>query len=71
MNLIVTNFKYDILGDDATFLIAQIYEEMLKDNEKAQKWYKELLLNYKESVYVVEARKRFRKMRGDKLDEDI
>jgi tetratricopeptide (TPR) repeat protein len=71
LDLLLTNFKYGILGDDATFLLAEVYEVMIKEPEKASKFYKELLLNYKDSVFVVEARKRFRKLRGDKPDEDI
>jgi tetratricopeptide (TPR) repeat protein len=71
LNALTTNFKNDILGDDATFMLAQIYEEMLQDKTNAQKYYKELLSNYRESVFVVEARKRYRKLRGDKLDEEL
>lgn len=71
LDLLLTNFKYGILGDDATFLLAEVYEVMMKEPEKASKLYKDLLLNFKDSVFVVEARKRFRKLRGDKQDEDI
>lgn len=61
-------YKDDILGDDAYFLTANIYEENLKDYEKAKEYYQNFLTRYRGSVYVVEARKRFRKLRGDFLN---
>ncbi|MBK7958135.1 MAG: tetratricopeptide repeat protein [Bacteroidetes bacterium] len=71
LDMVLKNYKFDILGDDAMFLIAQIYEELLKDNEKAKQYYKDVLTTYKDSVYIVEARKRFRKLRGDKYEEEL
>jgi TolA-binding protein len=61
----VANPKYDILSDDALFLLAKIYEENLKDPEKAKELYNNLLLKYPGSIFTVDARKRFRKLRGD------
>lgn len=57
----------DILGDDATFMLAELYETVLDDKAKAMELYQDLLVTYKSSVLVVEARKRFRKLRGDEL----
>jgi tetratricopeptide (TPR) repeat protein len=71
LQMIITNFKNDLLGDDAMYLIAQIYEENLKNPEKAKEYYKELIITYKDSVHLVEARKKYRKLRGDKLDEEL
>lgn len=61
---IIDNPKYDILSDDALFLLAVIQEENLQQPEKAQQLYNQLLVKYPGSVYVAEARKRFRKLRG-------
>lgn len=55
----------DIFGDDANFLLGKIYEENLKDQEKAEEYYKKQLIDYAGSVYVVEARKRIRRLRGE------
>jgi tetratricopeptide (TPR) repeat protein len=55
----------DIFGDDANFLLGKIYEENLKDKQKAEEYYKKQLVDYAGSVYVVEARKRIRKLRGE------
>ncbi|WP_338792635.1 tetratricopeptide repeat protein [Bernardetia sp. MNP-M8] len=55
----------DIFGDDANFLLGKIYEENLKDQEKAEEYYKKQLVDYAGSVYVVESRKRIRRLRGE------
>ncbi|SHK15542.1 tetratricopeptide repeat protein [Hymenobacter psychrotolerans] len=64
---ITANPKYDVLSDDALFLLANIQEENLQDKEQAQTLYNQLLVKYPGSIYVAEARKRFRKLRGDSL----
>lgn len=55
----------EIYGDDAMFKLAEIYHYKLQDIEKAKTLYQEFLTKYPASVYTVEARKRFRKLRGD------
>jgi outer membrane protein assembly factor BamD (BamD/ComL family) len=62
---ILTEYGEDILADDAYFLQADIYENQLKNKEKAMEIYKEFLTKFPGSVYVAEARKRFRALRGD------
>lgn len=58
----------DILGDDALFALAELEEIYMKDIEKAKQHYQEILTKYPGSLYTVEARKRFRALRGDKLN---
>lgn len=65
LNLIIENFDYDILADDALFLSAVILEEDLKDTEKSMKRYTRLLTQFPGSIYVSAARQRFRELRGD------
>ena len=62
---IVKSHGEDILADDAHFTIGKIYEEYLKDKEKAKEYYRNHLTKYPGSIFVVEARKRFRILRGD------
>lgn len=62
-------YSEDILADDALFQLGYMYENQLNDKEKAAEFYKRILFNYKGSLYVVEARKRFRALRGDKPEE--
>ncbi|WP_339694877.1 tetratricopeptide repeat protein [uncultured Roseivirga sp.] len=65
--LAVINQKhyFEILGDDALFLTGIILEDDLKDNEKAMETYLQLLEKFKGSIFVSEARKRLRELRGD------
>lgn len=61
-------FAFDLLADDAIFKLGEIYQYDYKDLEKAKLCYEQIILNYKDSLYVNEARKRFRELRGDKLE---
>ena len=65
---IVEKYGEDILADDALYNEADIYENNLHNKEKAKELYETLLTKYPGSLYVVEARKRFRSLRGDKLN---
>jgi len=62
---VVDVYGEEIYGDDALFKMAEIYQYNLKDIEKAKALYQDFLTKYPGSVYSVEARKRFRKLRGD------
>ena len=65
---IVEFYAMDILADDALFGLAELHEKQLSDPEAAQNLYERLLNEYPGSLYVVEARKRFRRLRGDILE---
>jgi tetratricopeptide (TPR) repeat protein len=66
LELLLKNHAEDILADDALFQLGDIYEHHLNDKEKAAEYYKTILFDYKGSLHGVEARKRFRMLRGDK-----
>jgi TolA-binding protein len=66
---IIANYKTDLKGDDATFLLAKINEEYLNDKQKAMELYQTIITDYNSSLLVIEARKRFRILRGDKVTE--
>jgi tetratricopeptide (TPR) repeat protein len=68
LQAIITNYPSDILGDDAMFMLAQVHQKQLYNNEKAMEIYREFLTKYPGSVYVAEARKRYRRLRGDQLN---
>ena len=65
LNNIIESYNYDILADDALFLTAVILEEDLQDADKAMELYTEVLNKFPGSIFVSEARKRFRELRGD------
>lgn len=64
---IYSQYRNDILADDALFEMAEIYERNLLNKETAEAYYKKLLLEFKGSLLQVEARKRLRSMRGDEI----
>ncbi len=66
---ILKTYKTDLKGDDATFLLAEINEQQLHNKEKAMELYKSVITDYSSSLLVIEARKRFRLLRGDKVAE--
>jgi tetratricopeptide (TPR) repeat protein len=61
-------YKDDILADDAHFKLAQLYETKLGQPEKAKELYEQIVFKYAASIYFVEARKRFRMLRGDEIN---
>lgn len=70
MDELLKYYSDDILADDAWFVKGNIYQNHLFDTEKAMECYKEILMNYKGSLHETEARKRFRKLRGEISEED-
>ena len=62
---IVAEYPDDILADDALMQAAGLNEKQLDNKEKAMTLYQELLDKYPGSIYVPDARKRFRLLRGD------
>ncbi|MEZ4985052.1 MAG: tetratricopeptide repeat protein [Saprospiraceae bacterium] len=64
---VVEKFPDDIRADNALFALAELYERHLGDKEKAQQLYENLFIDYSNSTFAVEARKRFRILRGDSI----
>lgn len=62
---VMKNYRFDVNGDKAWFKAALIYEEKMGNTAKAMELYQSLLVNFPASIHTVEARKRFRKLRGD------
>ncbi|MHB1148665.1 MAG: tetratricopeptide repeat protein [Lutibacter sp.] len=60
--------KDDILADDAHYYLAELYLNKLNAVEKAKEYYKKIIFDYPSSIYVVDARKKFRKLRGDEVN---
>lgn len=64
---ITADYSFDLWGDDAVFMLADIYENKLNQADKARQLYQKIITDYPGSIYVIEARKRYRNLRGDKL----
>jgi tetratricopeptide (TPR) repeat protein len=59
-------YSNEIYGDDAQFKLAELYEKR-NEKEKAKIEYQNLMSNFPGSIYTVEARKRYRLLRGDNV----
>ncbi|QEC51281.1 tetratricopeptide repeat protein [Anseongella ginsenosidimutans] len=62
---VIEDHEFGIWADDALFKLGTLYEQQLKDPKKAMEYYEKLLLQHSGSLYITEARKRFRTLRGD------
>ncbi|PQJ31776.1 hypothetical protein BST92_07490 [Nonlabens arenilitoris] len=62
---IIDNFADGILADDAFYKLALLYEDKLNDISKAQALYERIIYDYADSIHFVDARRRFRRLRGD------
>ncbi|MBL7802224.1 MAG: tetratricopeptide repeat protein [Saprospiraceae bacterium] len=56
-----------IRADNSLYAMAQLYETRLNEPEKAKDLYEKIFIDYSGSVFAVEARKRYRILRGDKV----
>jgi len=63
--VIIKDFNADILADNARYYLAELYANELEDPEKAKEYYEQIIFNFADSIYFVEARKKYRALRGD------
>jgi hypothetical protein len=63
-------YPTSILADRALYEWAKMEEEIFNNPEIAKEAYLNLLTKYKDSVFVTDARKRLRKLRGEKLEDE-
>jgi len=64
---IIQNIPESILTDDACFQLAELYNSKLNDPEKAKEMYQKIIFEFPSSIYLVDARKKYRKLRGDNI----
>ncbi|MCF6142245.1 tetratricopeptide repeat protein [Flavobacterium sp. K77] len=64
---IITQHKDGIYVDEALFFSAEIYNKQTVP-EKAKPLYEKILFEHEDSIYFVEARNKFRQLRGDTLN---
>ncbi|MBB4078981.1 tetratricopeptide (TPR) repeat protein [Lewinella aquimaris] len=62
---VIDNYPKSIRLDNALFALAGLYENQLDDKAKAQQLYETLFIDYSNSILAVEARKKYRELRGD------
>ncbi|RYY08175.1 MAG: tetratricopeptide repeat protein [Sphingobacteriaceae bacterium] len=64
---IVNEHATELWADDAVFMMADLYQNQLNDKPKAQVLYQKIITDYPSSLWINEARKKFRLLRGDQL----
>ena len=65
LELITTKYNGDILMDNALMELGIIYENHKGDKAKAMEYYLRLMKEHKGSLFVTEARKRYRKLQAE------
>lgn len=65
---IIAHYSNGILADDAYYHLAELYNNILSEPEKAKALYEKIIFNHQDSIYFVEARKKFRMLRGDAIN---
>jgi TolA-binding protein len=53
--------------DNALFALGELHEKNVVDIEKARAYYERIFMEFTDILYAVEARKRYRQLRGDKI----
>lgn len=64
---VIADFSDEIRSDNAIYALAQIYERQKNDPEKAKSLYEKLFMEHADSTFAIDARKRFRILRGDNI----
>lgn len=64
---IIEFYNDDILADDAYYRLAELYVNELGEIEKAKELYEKLIFGHANSIYYVDARKKYRTLRGDAI----
>lgn len=65
---IIKDYREDILIDDAYYYLAELYNTHLAKPEEAKPLYEKIIFEHEDSIYFVEARKKFRMLRGDAIN---
>jgi tetratricopeptide (TPR) repeat protein len=66
--LIIKDWREDILADDAHYHLAELYNTHLAKPEDAKQLYEKIIFEFEDSIYFIEARKKFRMLRGDSIN---
>jgi TolA-binding protein len=68
---IYTRYPEEIRADNALYALAGLYEDQLGDKNRAQELYEKIFVDYSGSTFSIEARKRYRILRGDFSEDSL
>lgn len=63
-NFIIENYEEDIRADNSLYQLALLYDDILGKPEMAQPLYEKIFVDYSNSVFTVDSRKRYRNYRS-------
>ncbi|WP_179318523.1 tetratricopeptide repeat protein [Winogradskyella helgolandensis] len=66
--VIIKDYGEDILIDDTLYYLAELYNNHLAKPEEAKLLYEKIIFEHQDSIYFIEARKKFRMLRGDSIN---
>ena len=61
-------YAHHILADDAHFALGELYRTRMNQPEKAMAHYEKIIYDYQDSYYFPQARRHFRRLRGDAIN---
>ena len=64
---VISNHPEEIRCDNSIYELARIYEEQLDEPDKASELYEKLFIDFSNSTLAIQARKRYRLLRGDEI----
>ncbi len=64
---VIANHPEEIRCDNSIYELARIYEEQLDEPQRASELYEKLFVEYSNSTLAIQARKRYRLLRGDDI----
>jgi len=66
-NKVIEIYPEEIRADNSIFELAELYETRFDEPEKAKELYEKLFIDFSNSTFAIEARKRYRILRGDNI----
>lgn len=67
---VIDKHAEDIRGDNAMYELAELYENQLKQPAKAQELYEKIFMDFTDSTFAIESRKRYRSLSGNTIIEN-
>ena len=65
---VLKDFPTGLLSAEACYELAKLYQSEFNDKNNAMKYFEKIIFDYPSSLFFVEARRRFRQLRGDDLN---
>ncbi len=68
---IVKDFGFDLLADDALYLLAETHNFKLNNKDRAMEAYRKIMFDHPGSIYVPDSRDKYRALQGENPDAGI